>query len=114
VTFSGIGLAIFDQGRFMSILSIRSAERFSIFKRSLLQSNDLPLTEILDAQLIATVFQEQQVEFGKADEDVFTPAITLWAMVSQFLFSGTGESDNRRRFVRFGIGSDVAEIQIGN
>jgi len=76
----------------MSILSARSPERFSIFQRSLLQSSQLPLAEILDCHLIATVFQEEQVEFGKADEDVFTPAITLWAMVSQFLFSGTGRS----------------------
>ena len=76
----------------MSILSARSSERFSIFKHSLLQSDEFPLVEILDAQRIAAVFQEEQIEFGQADEDVFTPAITLWAMVSQFLFSGTGRS----------------------
>jgi hypothetical protein len=33
-----------------------------------------------------------KVDFGIADEDVFTPAITLWAMVSQFLFAKTGRS----------------------
>lgn len=34
------------------------------------------------------------MSFGNADEDVFTSAITLWAMVSQFLFKGTGRSCN--------------------
>ena len=53
----------------MSILSARSSERFSISKHSLLQSDEFPLVEILDAQRIAAVFQEEQIEFGQADFD---------------------------------------------
>ena len=58
----------------------------------MIQADDLPLSEVLDSPLIADVFEEEKVLFGIADEDVFTPAITLWAMVSQCLFSGTGRS----------------------
>lgn len=58
----------------------------------MLQADGLPLCEILDNQLIAEVFDEERIHFGIADEDVYTPAITLWAMVSQFLFSSTGRS----------------------
>jgi len=37
-------------------------------------------------------FQQDKVVFGIVDEDVFTSAITLWAMVSQFLFKQEGRS----------------------
>jgi len=76
----------------MSILSPNSVDCFTLFKRSLIQSDDLPLAEVLSDQLFKDVFEEERVVFGLADEDVFTPAITLWAMVSQFLFSGPGRS----------------------
>jgi hypothetical protein len=83
---------IFGQGRFMSILSAHSPHRFDLFRRSMIQGESLPLTEVLSDSLVEDAFQERNVSFGIADEDVFTPAITLWAMVSQFLFSGTGRS----------------------
>ena len=76
----------------MSILPVRSPRCFSIFERSMIQSDQLPLREVLQSALIAETFQEDNVVFGIADEDVFTPAITLWAMVSQFLFKEEGRS----------------------
>lgn len=82
----------FDQGGFMSILPIPSLHCFSIFQRSMIQAGELPLCEVLDSTLIAEAFQEDNVSFGSAPEDVFTPAITLWAMVSQLLFSEAGRS----------------------
>lgn len=47
---------------------------------------------VVHGVLISDAFEEDKVDFGIADEDVFTPAITLWAMVSQFLFAKTGRS----------------------
>ena len=76
----------------MSILSSPASLRFDLFKRSMIQADHLPLAEVLDSPIFDTVFAEHKVVFGVADEDVYTPAITLWAMVSQFLFSGTGRS----------------------
>ncbi len=76
----------------MSILTAGAPDCFSLFKRSMIQSDDLPLTGIIDDQSIRDVFDDEKVDFGNAHEDVFTPAITLWAMISQFLFSGTGRS----------------------
>ena len=81
-----------DQGRFMAILANLSLRCFSIFQRSMIQSDELPLMEILDSGLIADAFVEDKIAFGIADEDVFTPAITLWALVSQFLFKVSGRS----------------------
>lgn len=76
----------------MSILSARSPQSFSIFKRSMIQADDLPLSDILSSDLIANVFKEEKIRFGIADDDVYTPAITLWAMISQCLSSGSARS----------------------
>jgi putative transposase len=76
----------------MSILPVHSPRCFGIFKRSTIQAGYLPLCEMLDSSVIAEAFEEDNIVFGIADEDVFTPAITLWAMVSQFLFKDTGRS----------------------
>ena len=76
----------------MSILPGCSHRCFSIFQRSMIQASELPLSEVLDSSLFAEAFEEDEVLFGVADEDVFTPAITLWAMISQFLFKQEGRS----------------------
>lgn len=73
----------------MSILSTPSHHGFDLLTQSLIQASDLPLSELLDCSIIAEAFEDDDVDFGKADEDDFTPAITLWAMVSQMLYSGT-------------------------
>ncbi len=76
----------------MSILPRLSLRCFSMFQRSMIQTNELPLCEVLDSSLFAKAFNEDEVVFGIADEDVFTPAITLWAMISQFLFKQESRS----------------------
>ena len=76
----------------MSILVSFSLRCFSIFQRSMIQANELPLCEVLDSSLFAKAFEEDEVVFGIDDENVFTPAITLWAMISQFLFKQEGRS----------------------
>lgn len=63
------------------------ASSFSIFKRSMMQDDQLPLVEVLSEQRFALAFQEQCVEFGTDDEVVYTPAITLWALLSQVFYS---------------------------
>jgi hypothetical protein len=76
----------------MSILLVRSPHSFSIFNRSMIQADTLPLSDILNSELIVGVFEEEKIQFGIADEDVYTPAITLWAMISQCLSSETARS----------------------
>lgn len=67
-----------DQGRFMSILSTPLPHGFDLLTQSMIQASDLPLSEVLDCSIIAEAFEDDDVDFGKADEDVFTPAITLY------------------------------------
>jgi putative transposase len=76
----------------MSILPDCSLRCFSIFQRSMIQAKELPLCEVLDSSLFAKAFEEDKVVFGIAEENVFTPAITVWAMISQFLFKQEGRS----------------------
>ena len=76
----------------MSILPSLSLRCFSIFQQSMIQAKELPLCEVLDSSLFAKAFEEDEVVFGIDDKNVFTPAITLWAMISQFLFKLEGRS----------------------
>ncbi|EMI43414.1 hypothetical protein RRSWK_03935 [Rhodopirellula sp. SWK7] len=48
---------------------MRAPDCFSIFQRSLIQSNDLPMADLLSDRLVAEVFEQERVKFGIADED---------------------------------------------
>ena len=87
-TFSGLVLHIQDQGR--SMPSYREAApprtQFSILYRSLLQSDELPLRSLISDERIAQIFAEEEISFGQEDDAVYTPAVTLWGLLSQVLF----------------------------
>jgi hypothetical protein len=68
------------------------ASSFPIFRRSLMQNDGLPLTEVVDSDRFAQVFEKHGVDFGDEEGVVYTPAITLWALVSQTFFAGTQRS----------------------
>lgn len=59
---------------------------FDLIKDSMLQSDDLPLAEVLDANQWQEIFDEHEIDFGSDDNAVYTPAITLWALISQAFF----------------------------
>jgi len=58
----------------------------------MMQTDDLPLADIIDGQLIEQAFEEHQVDFADDDDAVYTPAITLWALVSQVFFTDAQRS----------------------
>ena len=60
--------------------------QFALIHRSLLQSDELPLQSLVSDQRIAQIFQEEQISFGQDDDAVYTPAITLWGLLSQVFF----------------------------
>ena len=67
----------------MSILSSRSLQCFSIFQRSMIQANELPLCEVLDAKVkipIATIRKitlrlASQAEIGSLEFDDLTTVL---------------------------------------
>ena len=63
------------------------ASSFSIFYRSMMQNDQLPLAEAINDERFAQAFEEHSVDFGSDEDAVYTPAITLWALVSQVFFA---------------------------
>ena len=53
---------------------------------SLLQSDELPLRFLVSDRRIAEIFAEEGISFGQDADAVYTPAITLWGLLSQVLF----------------------------
>jgi hypothetical protein len=63
--------------------------RFGLCLKSFLTQPGLSFADALPEERIAQAFAEEGIEFGGDDEDevVYTPAITLWAFLSQMLFA---------------------------
>ncbi|MEL7335316.1 MAG: hypothetical protein AAFN70_03830 [Planctomycetota bacterium] len=51
----------------------------------MLQGDSLPLAEVVDEAVFQDAFDEFGVDFGGEDA-VYTPALTLWAMVAQMFY----------------------------
>jgi Transposase DDE domain len=71
----------------MSFLNKPSlSRRFQLVLSSFQQRDGLPFAEVLSESQIESVFAEEGGLFAQAEEDVYTPAITLWGFLSQALF----------------------------
>ena len=67
--------------------------RFRSVLSSFLQQEGLPFSSVLSEERIEQVFHEADASFADAEEDaVYTPAITLWAFLSQVLFKAEQRS----------------------
>lgn len=69
-----------------------NAASFSLFKRSMMQTDRLPLADVINDQCWQQVFDKHKIGFGSDQDAVYTPAITLWALISQVFFSGEQRS----------------------
>jgi hypothetical protein len=49
----------------------------------MLQSDELPLAEVIDENQWQSIFESHEIDFGSDEDAVYTPAITLWALISQ-------------------------------
>ncbi len=66
--------------------------RFRLVLASFLQRPDLPFADVLPEEAIQEAFDRADVRFGQDEDAVYTPAITLWAFLSQVLFKGEHRS----------------------
>lgn len=69
--------------------------RFRLVLASFLQSDGLPFGDVLPEKEIQQAFDEEGASFGCEDdseEAVYTPAVTLWAFLSQMLHKGEQRS----------------------
>ena len=60
-------------------------QRFRLVLLSVLQASGLPFSEILTEEEIQEAFDEQNCSFAQEDDEIFTPAVTLWAFLCQVL-----------------------------
>jgi hypothetical protein len=72
----------------------RDASSFRIFSDSMLQDSTLPLSELVEDEVFEEAFDLFGVDFASDEDAVYTPALVLWALVSQALFKGEQRSCN--------------------
>ncbi len=65
-----------------------SSRNFDLIKDSMLQSNELPVVEVLDGNQWQEIFDAHEFNFGNDEGAIYTPSITLWALISQVFFKG--------------------------
>jgi putative transposase len=71
----------------------RLKERFQLVLSSFLQQEGLPFSSVLSEERIQQVFDDADVSFAEHEENpVYTPAVTLWAFLSQVLFKAENRS----------------------
>jgi putative transposase len=61
-------------------------QRFRLVLASFLQRPGLPFSDALPEEQIEAAFDEQGVAFAEDEDRIYTPAVTLWAFLSQVLF----------------------------
>ena len=66
--------------------------RFRLVVQSFLGHADLPFARALSEEAIQQAFDSEGVVFGQDARSVYTPALTLWAFLSQVLFKGEQRS----------------------
>ena len=69
-----------------------SASSFRIIKDAMLQSEELPLADVIDDQQWEAAFDRHDVDFGDDEDSIYTPAITLWGLISQVFFKDENRS----------------------
>jgi hypothetical protein len=65
---------------------------FSLVTHAFLQADGLPFCEVLAEEEIDAAFVAENACFGDEEDDVYTPALTLWGWLSQVLHAGPARS----------------------
>jgi hypothetical protein len=79
---------------FSTTIAPKSLWRFSLVLRSFLQQAGLPFSDAISEERIEQAFADAGITSDDADYDdvIYTPAVTLWAFLSQMLHSGVQRS----------------------
>jgi len=64
------------------------AHSFRLVCQAFLQAEGLPFGDILSADEVQAAFDAERAGFARDSRDIYTPAITLWALLSQVLHPG--------------------------
>jgi putative transposase len=72
--------------------SRRAGSRFRLVLSSFGQHEGLRFSSVLPEETIHSAFADAAADFAQDEDDVYTPALTLWAFLSQVLHSGAMRS----------------------
>ncbi len=61
---------------------------FQLLQNAFLQSEGLPFADVLSEEEIREAFVAANACFAQDEDDIYTPAVTLWAWLSQTLHAG--------------------------
>jgi len=60
-------------------------QRFRMILSSFMQQDSLPFAQVLPEEAIQQAFADADADFAQDEENTYTPALTLWAFLSQVL-----------------------------
>jgi putative transposase len=60
-------------------------QRFRLILSSFMQQDSLPFADVLPEETIEQAFADADADFAQDEENTYTPALTLWAFLSQVL-----------------------------
>jgi putative transposase len=63
-------------------------QRFRLMLSSFMQHDSLPFADVLPEETIQQAFADAEADFAQDEDDIYTPALTLWAFLSQVLHTG--------------------------
>jgi putative transposase len=67
-------------------------QQFRLVLAALLQKPGLPFADALPEEVIGAAFEDEGAVFAQDDDAIYTPAVTLWAFLSQVFFKGEQRS----------------------
>src|SRR5215469_11073216 len=93
------------------------ARPFLAILKSFQSDAGLPFSDVLSERDIQQAFDDAGCRFAEQEHNTFTPAVTLWAFLSQMLCSGPARSCNAavlrvQQFLHF-IGKSVPALNSG-
>lgn len=67
-------------------------DSYEVIQRAFWQDDQLPFANVLTEQQIEQAFADEGASFGQKEGDVYTPALTLWGLLSQVIQAGAERS----------------------
>ena len=67
-------------------------QSFRLVLASFLQRPGLPFADVLEEKTIQKAFEDEKADFADDEDAVYTPAVTVWAFLSQVLFKDAHRS----------------------
>ena len=65
---------------------------FSLVQHAFLQADGLPFRDVLTEEEMEAAFVAENACFGKDQDDIYTPSLTLWGLLAQVMHSGKARS----------------------